>query len=479
MNNFYKTRYPQTGGIIIGKGGYCVLNTDILKENEKKRISLSLPLLFCFSVFTVWQMGVVFFSSKSLSLDGKTPLPVTQDNSTAVIAVAYLVSILALIFLQKYSVVILRGTLTVSLVSMLLFYLPFSPEVIALFFYLQTFCCVFLIGFIGAVIINLFTLETELIDVAITSAVSGIAIALLQNDIFSVSYPIFHVVSIIANLLVLFSTFKFPKKIDVTYATKKSSLPKPKLFAAGVFLFVALTCLMTLFGSTVAEGVKHGVSIYNLNCAVGGVLIFVLWKKLSINPARIAVVLLGIGAVGFILAFVATIFPSLSLLACALIGLGYCVSLMSSFFGIMIFMRYPSKYIVPTIIVIALLTVLVHTALLDALRTNLSVLYIIYTAIALTVAVVFFILCPYTIFSLREKKERSNQSDERASDAFEILSGQEWRIANYILSGYSGGKIAEMMSITNDTMKSYRKTMYSKLQIHSKRELFELAEKGK
>ena len=177
------------------------MNTDILKENEKKRISLSLPLLFCFSVFTVWQMGVVFFSSKSLSLDGKTPLPVTQDNSTAVIAVAYLVSILALIFFQKYSVVILRGTLTVSLVSMLLFYLPFSPEVIALFFYLQTFCCVFLIGFIGAVIINLFTLETELIDVAITSAVSGIAIALLQNDIFSVSYPIFHVVSIIANLL--------------------------------------------------------------------------------------------------------------------------------------------------------------------------------------------------------------------------------------------------------------------------------------
>jgi DNA-binding CsgD family transcriptional regulator len=57
------------------------------------------------------------------------------------------------------------------------------------------------------------------------------------------------------------------------------------------------------------------------------------------------------------------------------------------------------------------------------------------------------------------------------------LSRQELRLVDLITQGYSTPEIAEVMSITKNTLKSYRKTVYWKLQIHSKRELFALVER--
>lgn len=50
-------------------------------------------------------------------------------------------------------------------------------------------------------------------------------------------------------------------------------------------------------------------------------------------------------------------------------------------------------------------------------------------------------------------------------------------MAELILQGYTGREIAELMHITLGTQKGYRNTMYSKLDIHSRRELFALAQK--
>ncbi|MDO4568251.1 MAG: helix-turn-helix transcriptional regulator [Clostridia bacterium] len=59
--------------------------------------------------------------------------------------------------------------------------------------------------------------------------------------------------------------------------------------------------------------------------------------------------------------------------------------------------------------------------------------------------------------------------------AFDKLSGQELRMAELIIKGYTCSDIAKRLNITENTAKSYRKSLYSKLQIHSRRELYELA----
>lgn len=55
-----------------------------------------------------------------------------------------------------------------------------------------------------------------------------------------------------------------------------------------------------------------------------------------------------------------------------------------------------------------------------------------------------------------------------------ILSQQEGNLARLILAGYSEGQIAKEMNISLNTQKGYRKNLYCKLDIHSKRELFKL-----
>jgi len=66
-----------------------------------------------------------------------------------------------------------------------------------------------------------------------------------------------------------------------------------------------------------------------------------------------------------------------------------------------------------------------------------------------------------------------------ASVAFDTLTGQELRVVELILRGYSYTEIAGALKLKPGTVKSYQKSVYFKLQINSKRELFALAEKNR
>jgi DNA-binding CsgD family transcriptional regulator len=79
-----------------------------------------------------------------------------------------------------------------------------------------------------------------------------------------------------------------------------------------------------------------------------------------------------------------------------------------------------------------------------------------------------------TIQFLIENKKATNL----AKYAYDKLSSQELRLGELIMQGYANPEIAAMLHITENTVKGYRKSLYSKLQIHSRRELFELAENG-
>ena len=63
-------------------------------------------------------------------------------------------------------------------------------------------------------------------------------------------------------------------------------------------------------------------------------------------------------------------------------------------------------------------------------------------------------------------------------NAFDKLTGQELRVAELALRGYSYPEIAKTLKVKSSTVKTYQKNIYSKLQINSKRELFAIAEKA-
>ncbi|MDO4531738.1 MAG: helix-turn-helix transcriptional regulator, partial [Bacillota bacterium] len=136
-------------------------------------------------------------------------------------------------------------------------------------------------------------------------------------------------------------------------------------------------------------------------------------------------------------------------------------------------------------IVLAFLTVLIHTAMLEAFRDSVNLLCILYFSIAVAVALLYFVLQPHLIYAFHTHPAEESIPVEQSSftaeetlkeNSFDKLSPQELRLAELILKGYTNSEIAESMHLTIGTVKGYRKNLYSKLQIHSKKELFEIAQ---
>ena len=372
----------------------------LLVENENKRLVLPLPMLACHAMFAVWQMGVMLFSGEALSIGGRTPFPIDIDNQTALIAAAYILSVVFLIFFQRFCVTAARAGIGIALISALGLYIPFPPETLAAFYYVQAFCCSFLVGVSIAIEASLYKEKTALKFRVVALILSGCLIAALQNQVAYVSFGVFQIFTAAALALLLFFFCKLPSKVWPRYVKKSGGMVKPLAFMAGLFLLVGLSSIMALFGSVVAESITHGVSVYYVSLAVCGLVLAVLWKR-GIVPLKSTTVLVAVGALGFIVAIVSLYFPAFSLPACALLGAGLAVCYLSNYFGLVMLKRYPSRFIMPIMMTVALIAIIIHSGVLETFRDNPQVLYIIFLVVSVAMAILYLMLEPYLLYSFR------------------------------------------------------------------------------
>lgn len=363
-----------------------------------------------------------------------------------------------------------------------------------------------------SVAINLFTEKTELYDILITGVFSYLQIAILQNDFIDIPYTFFHTYTMIALIFILIFFFHMPTKSWPTYVKKNDSIMKPKRLFLGIYFLIGISCMLTLFGNAVSETVPHGVFVFSISIGVSGLIVFLLWKVFGISPLRCGKVLIAIGALGFLTAVAGSLNIVFLYISCALIGMGNLAASLSSYYGIFLMKRYPSKMITPVVIILAVITIILHSSLLESYRDNVEVLYILYAILAIATAVTYLLIEPLLMWSIRQNETVENKDtagnttpndissisksaieDRYISKAFtladldiilskhttESISGQELRIAEFILNGFTSGEIAIELKITENTVKGYRKNLYAKLNIHSFRELFLLANSEK
>ncbi|MGI6778209.1 MAG: LuxR C-terminal-related transcriptional regulator [Acetivibrionales bacterium] len=499
----------------------------LLAENENKQINVGLSLLLCLSMFATWQMGIMLFSGKTLSIGAKTPIPFALDSNviTALVAAGFIADILFLIFLQRHSVMAARLSVSIALLSALMFYLPLPPHMAAMLFYIQAFSCVFLMGSLIAVIINLLTEKAAIKEVIISLISSGCLIAILQNDVMPIPFGVFRGFTIVALAMLLLFFCKMPKSTWPEYAKKSDDLVKPKAFMVQLFALIGFSSVITLFGGAVAYSVEHGISVYYLSSAVCGIILAVLWKRFHIMPLKSASVMIAVGALGFLLAIASLYVPELSLPACALLGAGG-ISGMSSYLGVVMAKQYPSRFITPGIIGLGFAASLVQTVLLYALRDNLTLLYVVYLVIAVALVILYLLLEPYLGYSFRcrtledligvvaeetdvaavlepvtvlatvsgtdniskiEAEPKAEQTEGVDSPqalrmrtllqhTLSPLTRREYQLADCIMRGQRRSEIAEEMGVKPETVTKYTNQLYNKFGIHRRQDLFRLAE---
>ncbi len=451
----------------------------ILIENQNKRLDLPFHQLLCFLMFCIWQMGFIYFMGPSLTIDGKVPLPVSMDNITLLIVFSYIASILVMIFTPNLVVRLARGSAIVALLTAIGWFFPLSVAVLTALIYVHCFCCCFMIGFETATIIYHFSEKTAARHLLLAYPIGHAAIAVMQNDIVALPFSVFRFLVVVMLLPLIAFYFKMPTE-PPRFVKKSDGIPVPKRFLGGV-LFLSLLCsLMGVVGPAVAAEVKHGVTLFYLGCIVCAMTVYTLYHKTGRNPIHWVSYFIVIGVVGYLCVLLSEYVPSIAGLSCILIGAGMCACSLVPLFGLLASKEYPSKYIAPGIITLAMVAVIVHSLMLELLRSSVTLLNISYLFIMTLTALVFLLAEPYLIYAMKRRLDAEVPVASEASEEpkaavpllpLDSLTKREQEVAHLISSGYTNPDIAKMLFISEHTVKDHAKNIYRKLNISGRREL--------
>lgn len=478
--------YPPFGGI-LKDGVVFHMKNAILIENENKRMHIPFWKLILFDMFCIWQMGFVYFAGPSLSVDGRTPLPIADDNITLLILAAYVCSIAVMIAVPKWVTVLSVGSCAVAFLTAIGWFFPFSAETTALLVYVHCFCCCFIIGFETATIVYFFSEKSAVTHLLAVYPIGHICVALLQNDLIGIPFSVFRIITLVLVAAVLIFYVSMPKCTCPRFVGRSDGLVLPKRFFAGVFLLVFFGALMGVIGPAVAAQVQNGVSLFYVGCAVWSAAVFTVHKKTGKHPIHLIVFVIAAAAIGYLLFFASAYVPVLALPACFFMSAGMAVCSLVPLFGCLMTKTYPSRMIAPGIIGLAMVAVFVHALIVETFRDAPLFLNLTYLILIVVFALVYLLTEPHLLYALKrsfageESPEESSGDDaavpspeEAAQRQPELIGGltkRETEVVHLIWIGYTNADISKLLFISEHTVKDHIKNIYRKMQVHNRLEL--------
>lgn len=452
------------------------MNHTILFENQKKRLDFPLINLICFAMFNAWQMGFIFFMGPSLSVDGRTPLPISMDNITLLIALGYVLGILYMILIPHLVVLATHLSTACAFLTVIGLFLPLSPDILKILIYVHVFCCCFMISFETFIIVNYFSEKSAITHLTLAYSVALFLIAFIQNDVLKISFSSFRILTLMMLLMMMYFFFRLPtnKESLPRYVKRKDLFTCPKGFFLSICVLMFISCLMMLCGPAAAGEIRNGVSLSYFMDALCGFVIYVLYKRKNIHPLRSISVAMGLSIIGFLLLFTSIYVPVMAYPACALIGCGFIPCQFIPLYGVVLVKTYPSRFIAPLIMTFALITVLIHSALLELFRGSLVSLYLAYITMMVILCALYMVLAPFIINTLQQKIIDEMSPAENLSisqpqtELLSKLTKREYEVLNLLSFGYSNADIAKMLVISEHTVNDYTKKIYRKLDVHSR-----------
>ena len=234
-------------------------------------------------------------------------------------------------------------------------------------------------------------------------------------------------------------------------------------------------------------------------------MIYLLYKKREVHPFRSISVCIGIGCIGFLLMYVASYVPMLGGVSCAMIGVGVLPCQMLPLYGLVLIKSYPSRYISPVIIALALVAVLVQGSMVEIFRAAPAMLCLAYAVIMVILVILYLQVEPFFLYTLHRKIPESSGLMEQAVEAvpkqeddiqekteemldaevivedslLACLSEREMEVVDLIARGFSNAEIAGVLFISPHTVNDHTKKIYKKLNVHSRMEVAVLVNRQK
>ncbi|MBE6872280.1 MAG: helix-turn-helix transcriptional regulator [Ruminococcaceae bacterium] len=344
-----------------------------------------------------------------------------------------------------------------------------------------------MIGFETFLVVTYFSEKSSVKYLTFGYGIAVFLIALVQNEVISIPFYTFRFAMVGALVLLLIFFLRIPagKERLPRFVKKSDGIKAPKKLMWGTYLLMFIIGLMGTAGPAIVGKVEHGVSIMYLVVALSCFTMYLLHKKANIHPFRLMPVLVGLGGLGFIFMIATSYVSALAYVACGLIGFGMAACMLAPLYGVPIAKSYPSKYIAPSIVGLALSAVLTHAVIGEIFLGAPTAMYILYAVIMGVLVFVYTQLEPFLMFTLRRRiadeesaveaeaeTELVRKVEEVSSDDPLLkLSPKKRRVAELICLGYTNKDIAVTLVISEHTVKDYVKDIYYTLDVHSRIEL--------
>ncbi len=350
-----------------------------------------------------------------------------------------------------------------------------------------------MIGFESATMVHYFKDKSVTEHLLIAYPIGYALIAFIQSEFLHIDFSMFRIMTLVMLSLLLLFYIKLPSKSCIGFVKKSDNLTVPKRFIGGFMLLAFLGALLGVIAPAAAAEVKHGVFAAYIGCAVGSAILYLLYKKTGRHPICFVAYIIGISSIGYVLLVASEHFSAFGIIAAVLIGIGMSACALLPLFAMLVVKQYPSKFIVPSYIALAMLAVIVQSVMVEAFRSSAVLLNLSYLVIVIILAVLFFMLEPYLIYSMKRefdstpKKENETTQDTARDDnnidaeckALSVLTKREHEIVTLISGGHSNKDIAKMLFLSEYTVKDHTKNIYRKLGVHSRFELIALVNKEK
>lgn len=454
----------------------------------EKECRIKLKPLYCLflSMFTVWEMGLIFFSSTTLSLYGRSSIILDSNIYLIVIIAGYISSIIINVLFIKQSLILTKVLTILAIIISLLILTPINENITSILLFISVFLCVFMIGSNYNIETYVLTNDTELKYCFIGIICSSLIIGFIQSELINISYIAFQIVSILLLVLFLIALFKLPKTIDIKFITyKENKVQKtiPIKIKIGLFFAMIIACISLLFGLTFAESYKYGVGLYYLLATIFGIISFILLRKSIVSPFKLLTITFVVASIGFVFAILSFTYEIMAYPAIAFLSISSISACLCGFFTNTFSNYSPLKTFGQSVTLIGLITALFHAIILSLFRDNLTVLFTILALVSIFTTSIYTTLESSLSLLWKKLLKKSEEIKDpipiNDNNPFINLFQRENEVADLILLGYSTTEMCDKMNLSENTIRTYKKNLYVKLDIHSKRELFDLQESNK
>ncbi|MDR1820856.1 MAG: LuxR C-terminal-related transcriptional regulator [Oscillospiraceae bacterium] len=472
------------------------------KETRGRLKDFSIPMLLCFAALWLLTNGVASPSGKALWELGGSNYFISSKIGLPMIGAAYAVIFAVLLFLPKLVVRFTRLNAVMTLLCGTALMLPFEKPAImgdalpiAYNFFHDlmggAFCFVIVHYFSEKSAVKLATVIAAGVNLLCgflqfcvqfnEEAGTQIAASLIPPEVYRAGM-------ILCPFLLLLFFFRLPVRTDFDFDRWPSGRVYPKKLFAGTYFLIFLSYLVFYLGNGYAWLAPTGcLIVFYIAEACAGLLMYFLWKKKGISPIRLSKFFLAANSLGFIVAIAAEYVPAADYLACTLLGFTGIMGL-PALFAITLHKSRPSRWIVPVIFVLSAAASFARVGLATAFMPYKELFAVTQLVVAVSATVIYFLLEPYLTFGFGKQsaKPQSAQTPVFLSqswrellqtNAYEPLSEGELDVAGLIMQGFQSDEIAKELTYSAGTVKTYRRRIYSKLQIHTPKELFARAQR--